>query len=102
MDNYILKKGCKGTILTAISKDEFTRIILPKITKETQTKIQQKIEESFRLRQQSKHLLECAKKTVEIAIEKDEQLATQWLEKEVSNQIKTPASLHTLCLKLQL
>ena len=78
-----LKKGCKGTILTAISKDEFTRIILPKITKKIQTKIQQKIEESFRLRQQSKHLLECAKKTVEIAIEKDEQLATQWLEKEV-------------------
>ena len=37
-----LKKGCKGTILTAISKDEFTRIILPKITKEVQTKSSKK------------------------------------------------------------
>ena len=57
--------------------------LIPLIKKEVQTKIQQKVEESFRLRQQSKHLLECAKKTVEIAIEKNEQLATQWLEKEV-------------------
>ncbi len=87
-----LKKGCKGTILTAISKDELNKIILPKISKETQTKIQQKIEESFRLRKQSKQLLENAKRTVEIAIEKDEKTATQWLEKTATQWLEKTAT----------
>lgn len=79
-----LKKGCNGTILTAINKDEFSKIILPKITKSTQTKIQQKVSDSFALRKQSKHLLECAKKAVEMAIEKDEKTAIDWLELQIS------------------
>lgn len=44
-----------------------------------QLQIQQKISESFALRKQSKHLLECAKKAVEMAIEKDEKTAMEWL-----------------------
>lgn len=80
-----LKKGCSGTILTAINKDELRKIILPKIDKKVQTRIQQKITESFRLRKQSKHLLECAKKAVEIAIEQDEKTALQWLKKQIKN-----------------
>lgn len=77
-----LKKGCSGTILTAINKEEFSKIVLPKIARVKQTRIQQKIIESFNLRKQSKHLLEYAKKAVEIAIEQDEQTAIQWLENE--------------------
>ena len=38
--------------------------------------------ESFNLRKQSKHLLECAKRAVEMAIEQDEQTAIDWLEDE--------------------
>lgn len=76
-----LKKGCSGTILTAINKDELTRIVLPKIKEETQIKIQQKALEAFNLKKQSKHLLECAKRAVEIAIEQDEQAAIQWLDR---------------------
>lgn len=38
--------------------------------------------ESFNLRKQSKHLLECAKRAVEMAIEQDEKTAMSWLEKE--------------------
>ncbi len=37
---------------------------------------------SFNLRKQSRHLLECAKKAVEMAIEKDEETAMQWLESQ--------------------
>jgi restriction endonuclease S subunit len=77
-----LKKGCSGTILTAINQDEFARIVLPKIDEEIQIKIQQGVTESFALRKRSKHLLECAKRAVEIAIEKDERSATERLEKE--------------------
>ena len=77
-----LKKGCSGTILTAINKDEFSKVILPILAAEKQIQIQQKVVESFELRKQSKHLLECAQRAVEIAIEKDEQTAIDYLEKE--------------------
>ena len=77
-----LKKGCSGTILTAINKDEFGKVILPIIAKEKQIQIQHKILESFNLRKQSKRLLECAKRAVEIAIEQDEQTAIDYLENE--------------------
>ena len=77
-----LKKGCSGTILTAINRDEFKQVLLPKVIQAKQTDIQQKVIESFNLRKQSKHLLESAKRAVEIAIEQDEQTAIQWLENE--------------------
>ena len=75
-----LKKGCSGTILTAINKEEFSRIAVPKIRAEKQTEIQQKVLESFSLRDQAKHLLEHAKRAVEIAIEQNEQAAIDWLD----------------------
>ena len=75
-----LKKGCSGTILTAIKKDERAQVVLPMIAKEKQARIQQKVTEFFDLRKQSKHLLECAKRAVEMAIERDEQTAIEWME----------------------
>ncbi len=81
----LLKRGCNGTILTAINKDEFLGITLPKLLFESQVAIQQKVQESFRLRKQSKHLLECAKRAVEIAIEQDEQAAIDWLKNQIGD-----------------
>ena len=75
----LLKKGCNGTILTAINKDDFLSIPLPKLRQEKQQEIQRKVNESFNLREQSKQLLESAKKAVEMAIEQDEQTAIDWL-----------------------
>ncbi len=75
-----LKKGCSGTILTAINREEFGRITLPTIRAEKQAEIQQKVVESFNLRKHAKDLLEYAKRAVEIAIEQDEQTAIDWLE----------------------
>ena len=75
-----LKKGCSGTILTAINKDEFSKIAVPKIREDKQTEIQEKVLESFTLRKRAKELLEHAKRAVEIAIEQDEQAAIDWLE----------------------
>ena len=75
-----LKKGCSGTILTAINKEEFSKIAVPKIKEKKQTEIEQKVLESFNLRKRAKDLLEHAKSTVEIAIEQDEQTAINWLE----------------------
>ena len=75
-----LKKGCSGTILTAINKGEFKKIVLPIIRPEKQIEIQQKVNESFNLRKHAKDLLEHAKRAVEIAIEQDEQTAIDWLD----------------------
>ena len=75
-----LKKGCSGTILTAINREEFGRIVVPTIRAEKQAEIQQKVIESFTLRKHAKDLLEYAKRAVEIAIEQDEQTAIDWLE----------------------
>ena len=79
-----LKKGCSGTILTAISKDKFSEIVLPVISDEVQEQIRQKVVESAELRRESKRLLECAKRSVEIAIEQDEETALKWLAEQTS------------------
>ena len=75
-----LKKGCSGTILTAINHESFRNIILPKIIEDKQIEIQQKVTEYFDLRKKSKQLLENAKCAVEMAIEKDEGQAIEWLD----------------------
>ena len=77
---FQLNKRCSGTILAAINKIEFNQIILPIIADEKQNQIQQIVSESFDLRRKSKHLLECATRAVEIAIEQDERSAINWLE----------------------
>ena len=81
-----LKKGCSGTILTAINKDELMQIVLPLVAEEIQAQIQQKVTESFSLRQRSNHLLDCAKRAVEMAIEQDESTAIYWLDNEINTR----------------
>lgn len=75
----LLKQRCSGTILTAISKDEFLNMPLPFIDDVVQKEISNKIKESFRLRKEAKRLLDNAIKAVEMAIETDEETALIWL-----------------------
>lgn len=75
----LMKKGCSGTILTAISKSEFEKIPLPLISNDIQKQIAQKVQEGFKLRNESKHLLEVAKKAVEIAISDSEEKALKFI-----------------------
>ena len=78
----MLKKRCSGTILTAISKDEFEKMPLPEVEDSVQKDIAAIIQESFSLRDDSKKLLNLAIKSVEMAIEKDEDIALAWLKGE--------------------
>ncbi|MCI5130472.1 MAG: restriction endonuclease subunit S [Candidatus Electrothrix sp. EH2] len=71
-----------GTSYPVIIDDDILSLPIPLISKSNQLEIQQKVSEAFKLRKQSKHLLECAKRAVELAIEQDEQAAMDWLEKE--------------------
>lgn len=68
----LLQRGSKGTILTAISKTELEQIKIPLIKPSVQKQIAEKIQESHKLRKESKELLEDAKRKVEEEIEKED------------------------------
>ena len=76
-----LKRGCKGTILTAISKDELKNLIIPLLPQSIQSQIAANIQQSFNNREKSKQLLEVAKRAVEIAIEESEEAGLKYIEK---------------------
>ncbi len=65
----LMKKGCSGTILTAISKSELEKIPMPVVRQEIQDEIAKHIRKSFELRAEAVQLLENAKLTIESAIE---------------------------------
>ena len=79
-----LKKGCRGTILTAINRDELSKIILPRIDSESQKKVKVKVSEMYKTKKLSKRLLEIAKRGVEMAIEKNEKEAEKWIHQELA------------------
>ena len=64
----LMRKGCSGTILTAIGRQELERIPIPLIRQEIQEEIAQHVQSSISLRKESQQLLEHAKLTVEGAI----------------------------------
>lgn len=68
-----------GSVILHWRPDQVAGTVIPILHQEKQTEIQQKVIESFNLRKHAKDLLECAKRAVEIAIEKDEQTAINWL-----------------------
>lgn len=72
-----------GSVILHWRPDQVQETVIPILPTEKQDQIQQKVTESFNLRKQSKHLLECAKRAVEMAIEQDEQTAIDWLEDEI-------------------
>lgn len=76
----LMKKGCSGTILSAIGKDEFVKIPLPLIKLDIQETIKAKVDESNCLRKQGEKLLMIADKIIEIAIEQGEKEAIKYYE----------------------
>jgi type I restriction enzyme S subunit len=70
-----------------LNDDMFNKVVLPKVNEAVQSLIKEKITESFDLRRQSKHLLECAKRAVEIAIEKNEKAAIKWIQEQTKETV---------------
>ena len=77
-----LKRGCSGTILTAINEEELAHIAIPKIRNHIQAEVRHKICESEQARKQARLLLNLAKQTVEMAIESNENVAIEWLKSQ--------------------
>ena len=61
-----------GSVILHWRPDQVKGTVIPILPKGKQAQIQQEFTESFNLRKQSRHLLECARRAVEIAIEQDE------------------------------
>ena len=75
----LMRQQCTGTILTAISRENFLSLPLPVVARAVQEKIAAQVSESFRLRGESEKLLSRAKATVELAIEGGEDVAIEFL-----------------------
>ena len=68
-----------GGVQTNISSGDISQIIIPALDMNTQQEIATLIQQSFTLKAQSEHLLDVAKRAVEIAIEQDEQTAMDYI-----------------------
>jgi restriction endonuclease S subunit len=79
----ILKQNCSGTILTAVNKSEFQNIPVPLINKNIQIKTAELVKQSTELKQCSEHLLEVAKRAVEIAIEENEEVSLNYIKSNI-------------------
>jgi restriction endonuclease S subunit len=83
----LTNKFQRGMVQQYIYPKDLIRTPIPLIEESTQIRLQQKVTESFNLRKQSKHLLECAKRAVEIAIEQNEDAAIKWLQKQTKEAV---------------
>ena len=75
-----INRDVGGSVILHWRPDQVAGTVIPILSQEKQIEIQEKVLESFSLRNQAKDLLEHAKRAVEIAIEQDEQTAINWLE----------------------
>lgn len=71
-----------GSVILHWRPDQVKETVIPILSDAKQAQVQQKVTESFNLRKQSKHLLGCSKRAVEMAIEQDEQKAINWLKEQ--------------------
>ncbi|MEI7562724.1 MAG: hypothetical protein WCJ39_03240 [bacterium] len=76
-----MKRTARGMILEATNKDDFKKYILPKVDKNVQEKIADLVSQSHKARNESKKLLEVAKRAVEVFIEEDEEKAMKFISK---------------------
>lgn len=79
--DWLLKYNV-GTSYPVIKDDDILNLPLPILDEILNKEISDKVQESFRLRKESKKLLDIAIKAVEMAIETDEETAIAWLKEQ--------------------
>lgn len=77
-----INRDVGGSVILHWRPEQVRETLIPILPEDKQSLIKQKITESFNLRKQSKHLLECAKRAVEMAIEQNEDAAVKWLQEQ--------------------
>ena len=76
------ERDAGGSVIQHWRPEQIENALIPILSEPIQAQLKEKITESFNLRRKSKRLLAQAVKAVEIAIEKDEKTATQWLKEQ--------------------
>ena len=79
--DWLLKYNV-GTSYPVIKDDDILNLPLPILDEILNKEISDKVQESFRLRKESKKLLDIAIKAVEMAIETDEETAIAWMKEQ--------------------
>ncbi len=77
------QRDAGGSIIQHWKPSEIQEILIPIIDISVQNQIEERIKKSFLLKEESKQLLDLAKKAVEIAIEKDENEAMKFMEEKI-------------------
>jgi len=80
--SIFLTKLQTGNVQPYVNIPNFSNLIVPIIDYKKQEQIAKLIEQSFTLKKQSEHLLEVAKRAVEIAIEENEAIALKYINQE--------------------
>lgn len=78
-----IKKMAGGAIIAHLKPSDAMNLVIPLLDETIQAEISAKIAKSRKSLEQSKALLETAKRGVEMAIEQDETSAKQWMEKRL-------------------
>ncbi len=82
------ERDCSGAIIQHWKPSDIEKVLIPILDMSVQKEIASKVQESFRLREESKRLLNLAIKTVETAIETNEATALLWLESQKAKEVK--------------
>lgn len=78
------ERACNGVIIQHWSPSDIEKVLIPVIDMTRQKEISNKVQESFNLRAKLKCILKLAVKTVEIAIEQNEDAAIKWFQKGIA------------------
>ncbi len=73
------ERDAGGSVIQHWKPSEIEQVLIPKLDIKKQQEIANQVQESFKLRSESKRLLEVAKKAVEIAIEENEENALKYI-----------------------
>lgn len=82
-----------GSVIQHWKPSEIENVVIPLLPFAKQESISKKVQEAFQLRHQSLHLLNAAKRAVEIAIEEDESTALSYLKSQTDLYIDEKYSI---------
>jgi type I restriction enzyme S subunit len=80
-----VERDVGGSVINHWLVDQVKKTLIPILPESIQKDISDKVADSFMKREQSKKLLDIARRGVEMAIEQNEQEAEKWLNKEVNH-----------------
>ena len=83
---FIMKFNVKSCY-PVVKDEDILNLPIPKLEEKQQNEVVKLVEDSFNLKKQLEHLLEVAKRAIEIAIEEDEEMALEFIRTKTSSLV---------------